>query len=126
MSGCCFQVNPSRAIRSASIPSSCDKIAEWAARRRVAGIFSAAVTATDRSLSRSVMADTNCLVSVSLGFLSCTIRSDFSYPSRQLGALPGELADLRQRNPELVGATLVDERAGGDGCPVNQRRQDRG
>ena len=63
------------------MPSSCDEIAAWVARRRAAGMFSAALTAADRSVSRSVMAETNCLVSASLGYLSCTIRNDLSDPA---------------------------------------------
>ncbi|CKT05349.1 Uncharacterised protein [Mycobacterium tuberculosis] len=62
------------------MPSSCDEIAEWAVRRRFAGMCSAAATAADRSVSRLVTADTNCLVSTSFGFFSCTIRNDRSAP----------------------------------------------
>lgn len=39
-----------------------------------------AATAADRSVSRLVTADTNCLVSTSFGFFSCTIRNDRSAP----------------------------------------------
>ena len=63
------------------MPSSCAEIASCAARRRTAGIFSAAVTAADRSLSRSEMAETNRLVSASFGLLSCTCRNEFSAPA---------------------------------------------
>ena len=63
------------------MPSSCSAIAACAARRRDVGMFSAAVTAADRSLSRSVIAATNCLVSASFGFFSATRRSDCSAPA---------------------------------------------
>ena len=57
------------------------EIALWAVRRFDVGMFSAAVTAADRSISRSVMAATNCLVSASFGFFSATRRSDCSAPA---------------------------------------------
>ena len=45
------------------------------------GIPLAAVTAAARSLRRSVIAATNCLVSASLGFFSVRVRSDCSAPA---------------------------------------------
>ena len=74
-------------------------------------MFSAAVTAADRAVSRSVMAATNCLVSASLGLLvghhpQRTLGA--GDPRRQLAALAGELAQLAQRHAEAVGPALVD------------------
>jgi len=59
----------------------CVHLDEAAVRRFAAGMFSAAVTAADRSVSRSVMAATNCLVSASLGFFSATCRNVCSAPA---------------------------------------------
>lgn len=50
---------PRRANRSASMPSSCSLIEVWAVRRLGPGMFSAALTAADNAVSRSVMAATN-------------------------------------------------------------------
>ncbi|MDT4919956.1 MAG: hypothetical protein QOI15_858 [Pseudonocardiales bacterium] len=44
-------------------------------------MFSAAVTAADRSRSRSVTAATNCLVSASFGFFAATLARVCSAPT---------------------------------------------
>ena len=122
------QTRPRRAIRSASMPSSCLAMAAWAGRRWAVGMFSAAVTAADRSLRRSVMAATNCFVSASFGFFSATSAQRLfgaRDPRRQFGAVAGELADLAQRDTEPIGPALVDQTACGDRGAVHQRYDDR-
>ena len=57
---CCHAYStPRRAKRSASMPSSCSPIEVWAVRRLGPGMFSAALTAADNAVSRSVTAATN-------------------------------------------------------------------
>ena len=51
-------------------------------------MFSAAVTADERAVSRSVIAATNCLVSPSLGLFADNCRSEFSAPAILADSLP--------------------------------------
>ncbi len=78
-------VNPSRAIRSASIPSSATS-PKWAVRRRFAEHVLRGATAADRSVSRW-SPPTQLFGFYVLPASSCTIRNARLNPRRQPGAM---------------------------------------